>query len=174
MSLMKQAVEPLRNIVSLKTRLRTTAMVLGLVGPYWFGCASVKIEAPCQISEKELHQHTVLSDTDSPMEGYLYKLSGLYYEEWEESGLIPESFIGREPLKWQKYNAYCVRIATECQNALDPPLERFDRVTGDAVASVEVLVRFLSDSGTAAELASNQCQKGTIRIERVSSCKWER
>ena len=120
----------------------------------------------------DLKAFEALGETATPTIGELYSFEGLYYEEWEESGLIPEDFYGFDALRWQKYGAYCVRVVVDCHRSLDPPPSVTRRLSGDSVAEVRTLVRFLSASGSAADLASNQCLKGTLRVERVASAKW--
>jgi hypothetical protein len=136
------------------------------------GCTLGQVGTTCSISVREIGRYPSVGEGVEPTIGTLYDFGGIYYEEWEESGLVPGEFFGFDVLQGQKYDAYCVQAAEECWGALDPPSDVGRGPAGDAVAEVRVLARFVSRSGNAAELASNQCLRGTLRIERVSFVKW--
>ena len=153
---------------------KTSLVVLSLLAVVSIcGCGTVGIEEPCLISNPELGRYESLRGTNEPKLREFYSFNGVYYEEWEESGLIAEGYFGEEALQSQKYGAYCVRIDTTCQSYLDPPRSAAYNSFGVAAAAVRALVQFQSRSGSAGELASNQCLKGTLRVVQIASIRWK-
>lgn len=131
-------------------------------------CSSLKAGNAygCQVNRIDLK---TLPDYEYGMElsiGSLYGLSGIYYLDFEDSGFIPEPFIGREHLELQKISAFCVLVAPECR----PLLTRRERRA--LVVEVVGFGRFMSEGGHASEGSNNQCELGTIRIEGILTRKF--
>lgn len=148
------------------------------ISPIFFGCLlivacttwkPVPIDAECRIGAQELaelpdYSFESTAPSGSLSIGTIYKIEGMYYGGFEESGFIPESFLGWEHLRLQKYSAFCVKVDPTCWPLLETP-------EGQDPSIVELVGagRYISEGGTAHESAFNQCALGTIRIEGIMS-----
>lgn len=139
--------------------------------PLLHGCTSIV----CSMSVTERSTYESLRDIEHPTVGALYWVEGTYYADYHSSGLIPVVFshtIDAESFRLEKNGAYCVRVGSDCAGALDPHHKATRLGTGEAVARISALVRFMSRDVAVVDPGQNQCLAGTVQIERIQSIRW--
>lgn len=153
-------------------------LCLAVLACCWFGCSAVGRDATgrsCHISRGEYRELSELSETQFPQPGMIYRVSGTYFSEFEDSGLVPGSFPGQDLFEFAKVeNAYCTRVEPICGPRLDQRTGRDgEGVASDVVATVRAEVVILGTTSVdRPDFGSNQCLRGTIRITRLRSVKF--
>lgn len=111
-----------------------------------------------------------LADSEQPTALARYRAQGIFYEEWEDSGFIPQEFLMRAGFEIQKTDAYCVRVEPACHRRLDRALAAV--LPGVRATYIDAVVLFEGEAtGTMRDPIWNQCWRGHILVERILAAR---
>lgn len=132
-------------------------LLLSALSVFLWSCSS--LPATCSIDLTKARTFPQIDDLKPRDLGRAYYFDGLFYQEFEDSGLLPSTFASEKTLQDQKFNAYCVRWATSCINRPNWKGSLFH---------LKAIVVYTSETGQAYELG-NQCRLGTLEIQKIAS-----
>lgn len=159
----------MRSVRSWLKNIGISSLLVALAATTTIACVSKRAlrKSGCYASSAELRTFPHLSivpKNDFEL-GRPYRLSGFLYYGFEESGFVPEPFLGRANLENQSLTAFCVLVEPECSAALESFEPTGDR--GPVVVEMEAIGRLESFSGSYGDFSWNRCRLGTIKLEKI-------
>jgi hypothetical protein len=143
-----------------------------LLGLLALGSCGTSRRDSCQITAVDLSKYENLAEVEQAEVGRQYAFTGVFFTEYHADGLIGRPFVDAELFQLQKYDAFCVQLPAGCEHRLRPSQTVKRLATGEAVADVTALVRFVSRERHDVDPGGNNCHAGTLQVEKVVSVRW--
>ena len=119
-------------------------------------------------SQQKPRSYPLLEGTPLPVAGSTYRLSGIYYRDWEDSGLIPRAKVKPEEIELATLHSYCTTFDSASRKYLGPHL--IETPSGYNIIGAKLLVVFDGEVDEAERRARGmQCGLGAVHVIGILS-----